>query len=68
MAAGADYLEVHYRLANTPVECPDYPVSLDPDGLMKYIGLAREAYKMRGTGRKQPQMSEQGSLAHRVTS
>lgn len=66
VAAGADYLEVHYRLADTPVECADYPVSLDPDGLMKYIGLAREAAKMRGDGRKQPQLSEQGSLAHRV--
>ena len=68
VSAGADYLEVHYRLADTPASCPDYVVSLDPDGLQKYIGLAREAYKMRGDGRKVPQVSEQGSLAHRVTS
>lgn len=68
VAAGADYLEVHYRLADTPVECADYPVSLDPDGLVKYVSLAREACAMRGDGRKQPQVSEQGSMAHRVTS
>ena len=48
VSAGADYLEVHYRLADTPASCPDYVVSLDPDGLQKYIGLAREAYRMRG--------------------
>jgi len=68
VAAGADYLEVHYRLADTPVECADYPVSLDPDGLVKYISLAREAYKMRGDGRKQPQPSELDNVRYRVTS
>lgn len=68
VAAGADYLEVHYRLADTPVECPDYPVSLDPEGLAKYIGLAREAYKMRGDGRKMPQVSELENAQHRVIS
>lgn len=68
VSAGADYLEVHYRLDDTPESCPDYVVSLDPDGLQKYIGLAREAYRMRGDGRKMPQLSERESLAHRVTS
>lgn len=68
VAAGADFLEVHYRLTDTPETCPDYPVSLDPDGLGKYISLAREAAKMRGDGRKQPQLAEQGSVAHRVIS
>jgi sialic acid synthase SpsE len=68
VAAGASYLEVHYRLADTPIECPDYSVSLDPDGLMKYISLALEAYKMRGDGRKQPQLSELGNTLYRVIS
>lgn len=68
VSAGADYLEVHYRLQDTPASCADYVVSLDPDGLQKYIGLAREAYKMRGDGRKMPQVSEQGSIPHRVMS
>lgn len=68
VSAGADYLEVHYRLADTPASCPDYVVSLDPDGLQKYIGLAREAAKMRGDGRKHPQVSELENAQHRVTS
>jgi N-acetylneuraminate synthase len=66
VAAGADYLEVHYCLADTPFECADFSVSLNPDGLMKYIGLAREAYKMRGDGRKMPQPSELENAQHRV--
>lgn len=68
VSAGADFLEVHYRLADTSKDCPDYVVSLDPDGLMKYIGLAREAMKMRGDGRKEPQMAEQENMRFRVTS
>lgn len=68
VAAGADFLEVHYRLADTSADCPDYPVSLDPDGLAKYVGLAREAWKMRGTGKKEPQMSEKENMRFRVTS
>ena len=68
VSAGADYLEVHYRLDDTPADCPDYVVALEPDGLQKYIALAREAAKMRGEGRKVVQLSELGSLPHRVTS
>jgi sialic acid synthase SpsE len=68
VAAGADYLEVHYRLADTPVECADYPVSLDPEELGKYVALAREAARMRGDGKKQPQLSELENAEHRVLS
>ena len=68
VSAGANFLEVHYRLVATPETCPDYPVALDPDGLLKYVSLAREAAKMRGDGKKQPQLSEQAMLQHRVTS
>lgn len=68
VSAGADYLEVHFRAGSTPESCPDYVVALDPDGLQKYIALAREAFRMRGDGRKQPQLSESESLKHRVVS
>lgn len=68
VCAGADVLEVHFRLDDTQPRCPDYPVALPPEGLQKYIGLAREAWKMRGDGRKAPQMAERENMRYRVTS
>lgn len=68
VAAGADYLEVHFRLNTTSESCPDYPVSLSPAELKNYIRWARVAYQMRGTGEKVIQPSERPNLAHRVVS
>jgi N,N'-diacetyllegionaminate synthase len=66
VSAGAEYLEVHYRLDDTSSQCPDFPVSLSPEGLSKYIALAREAWKMRGDGQKHPQAAERENMAYRV--
>ena len=66
VCAGADYLEVHYRLDDTAESCPDYPVSLTPDELETYTKLARAAWLMRGDGRKAPQMAERENMKYRV--
>lgn len=67
VSAGANYLEVHYRLNGTSQSCPDYPVSLSPEGLVQYVALARTAYRMRGDGRKVPREGERANMAYRVT-
>jgi N,N'-diacetyllegionaminate synthase len=66
VSAGADILEVHYRLDDTNESCPDYPVALSPDGLGQYIMLARLAHTMRGDGVKRPMPSETPMMKHRV--
>ena len=68
VCAGADYLEVHFRLADTPVSCPDYVVSHDPDGLARYIALARAAAAARGDGHKRPMEVEREMMRYRVVS
>lgn len=68
VCAGADVLEVHFRLDETAPECPDYVVAHPPGELQKYVGLAREAWRMRGDGRKGPQMAERENMRYRVVS
>lgn len=68
VSAGADYLEVHYRLNSTSDACPDYPVALSPTELQNYTRWARVAYRMRGSGEKVIQESERVNLQHRVVS
>lgn len=66
VAAGADYLEVHYRLPHTSQACADYPVSLSPAELGRYIYFAREAASARGDGQKRVMDSERANLRYRV--
>jgi len=68
VASGADYLEVHYRLAHTSRACPDFPVALSPDQLAQYIFFARTAALARGDGTKRIQESERENLRYRVIS
>jgi sialic acid synthase SpsE len=68
VAAGADYLEVHYRLDHTSRACPDYPVSLDPAQLASYIYFARTAALARGAGEKVIQDAERENMRYRVVS
>lgn len=66
VAAGADYLEVHYRLDGTSPDCPDYCVALSPDELARYVEFARMAYMMRGTGHREAQTCELPNLVYAV--
>jgi len=66
VAAGADYLEVHYRLQTTTPECPDYPVALSPKQLAQYVEFARTAALARGSGEKVPQECEKENMRYRV--
>ena len=66
VAAGADYLEVHYRLEGTSTDCPDYCVALSPDELSRYVEFARMAYLMRGTGHREAQTCELPNLVYAV--
>jgi sialic acid synthase SpsE len=68
VAAGADYLEVHYRLQQTPTTCPDYPVALSPTQLAQYVDFARTAALARGSGDKVPQDCERDNMRYRVIS
>lgn len=68
VAAGADYLEVHFRLNTTSQGCPDYTVSLTPEELKSYVKWANIAKAMRGTGLKEIQECERPMLQHRVVS
>ena len=66
VSAGADYLEVHFRLTETSTNCPDHVVSLTPEELRNYVTSARAAAVMRGTGEVEIQPSERENLVHRV--
>lgn len=68
VAAGADYLEVHFRLDDTSPDCPDYPVALTPGELKDYIRFAQIAHLLRGSGRKEPQECEKENMKHLVKS
>ena len=68
VAAGAEILEVHFRLDSTPKRCPDYPVALAPDDLITYVENARQAYIMLGHGIKEPMPCESENMKHRVSS
>lgn len=66
VSAGADYLEVHFRLQDTTNNCPDYVVALAPDELKRYVEWARTAAIMRGDGIKRVQESERENMKYRV--
>ena len=68
VSAGADYLEVHFRLQDTTNNCPDYVVALTPDELKRYVEWARTAAIMRGDGIKKVQESERDNMKYRVVS
>lgn len=68
VAAGARYVEVHFRLDDTKPTCPDYPVALSPADLGDYIKGCRLAAVMRGTGEWKVQPSEEVNVKHRVVS
>ena len=66
VSAGADYLEVHFRLDETSETCPDHCVSLTPNELRQYVVMAHTAMQMRGSGVKVVQEAEKENLAYRV--
>lgn len=66
VSCGAEHLEVHFRLDETPSSCPDYPVSLTPEELRQYVDNARMAARLRGNGLRIIQPCEEASLKHRV--
>jgi len=51
VCAGACILEKHFTHDRGAIG-PDHAASLDPDGLARYIDLARAAHRMIGDGRK----------------
>lgn len=66
VAAGAEVIEVHFRLDFTPPENPDYGHSLTPSQLKVYVENVRFAEKMMGSGEKKIQESEQANFRFRV--
>jgi len=67
VAAGAEIIEVHFRLWNTPQANPDYKHSHDPHGLGDYIDNIRKAELMLGDGVKKVEDCERPMLKHLVT-
>jgi len=65
VAAGAEYVEVHFRLDTTPEECPDYATSLNPSQLNSYCGLIRTTEILMGDPVKHPQPSEANNMKFR---
>lgn len=63
---GARVFEKHFTLSHN-LEGPDHWFSEEPDGLQKWVGSIREAYKMLGSGKIQPTRHEKEmrKLAHR---
>lgn len=66
VAAGAEIIEVHFRLPSTFPSNPDYGHSFDPDGLAQYIANARFAEAAMGDGIKNMQPSEEPWARYRV--
>ncbi len=56
-ALGARLLEKHFTL-DKAAEGPDHMLSADPAEMRRLVAGAREAWRMRGTGRKAPAPSE----------
>ena len=63
---GANIIEVHCRLNETPRENPDYPHSLNPNQLKQYIDNIQLAEVMLGDGKKKIEPSERALMQHRV--
>ena len=68
VAAGARYIETHFRLNDTDPACPDYAVSRTPDELYAYIRNIRQAEILMGEPVKRIQPSEEANLRYRVNS
>ena len=66
VAAGAQILEVHFRLDDTDPANPDYATALSPGQLKDYISLVRKAELMMGDGIKRPQPAEAEMMKYRV--
>ncbi len=66
VAAGAEIIEVHFRLDDTPTDNPDYKHSHPPARLAKYIQQVRLAEQMLGSGIKRMESGEQALMGHRV--
>ena len=66
VCAGARILEVHFRLATTDTQNPDYTTALSPYELHEYVANVRLAERMLGDGVKRPQACEAPMSAYRV--
>lgn len=66
VCCGAEIIEVHVRLDDTPPENPDYGHSLSPEQLKEYILNIRIAEMMLGDGIKKVMPCEQNMLKYRV--
>lgn len=64
--AGAEFLLVPIRLDNTSQSSEGFRVALTPQEFLRYVRMARTAYVMRGSGRKEVQEVERPLLVHRV--
>jgi sialic acid synthase SpsE len=68
VGAGAELLEVHFRLRDTPKDNPDYPHSHSPVRLKWYIRNVRHAQRMLGDGVKRIEKGEAALVQHKVLS
>ena len=66
IAAGATWLERHYRLDDTDPANADYEVASSPALFKEYVRLARLAEQMVGTGMKRAMPCEEPMLKYRV--
>ena len=66
VGAGAEVVEFHLRLDETPSDNPDFPHSRSPRDAMTYVANLRTAESMLGDGIKRAMPSEQAMLKYRV--
>lgn len=66
VACGAEIVETHFRLPETPEINPDYRHSLTDWQLEEYIRNIRQAELMLGDGIKKVEPSEEWALKHKV--
>jgi N,N'-diacetyllegionaminate synthase len=66
VGAGAEIIEVHFRLDETRKDNPDYLHSHSPNRLVEYIMNVRKAEIMLGDGVKKIEECEKPLLKHRV--
>lgn len=66
VAAGAELIEVHSRLDDTPTTNADYVAAHDPQSLAEYIAFVRQAEIMVGLPYKRLQECEQPMVRYQV--
>ncbi len=66
VACGAEIIEVHFKLHDTPADNPDYGHSLWSEQLGNYIENIRQAELMLGDGVKKIEPCERWALKHKV--